>query len=111
MTTYSVKKLFNPVALTTSPTTYYTVPASTKTMVKQIVLVNTSAAQATASVYFVPSGGSAGNSNLIVPAVTVAPNQMQIVDLGQALSTGDFISASASAGTSITIHASGFEVV
>lgn len=111
MTTYALKKFFNPTALGTSPSTLYTTPASTKATVKQIILVNTTSTAQSASVYFVPTGGSAGVANQVVPSVTIAPNQMQIIDLNQVLSAGDFISASASAASSITIHASGFEAV
>ena len=46
-------------AITTSATTLYTTPASTRSLVKEIDVVNTTASSATFDVYLVPSAGTA----------------------------------------------------
>jgi hypothetical protein len=84
-------------AIGTSAATLYTVPVSTRTMVKSIDIANTSGSAMTVTVYLVPSGGSVGAGNMLLPDVTV-------------LDAGDFISTVASA-TGSTIHVSGAEAV
>ena len=64
-------KLHAPAQLGTSPSTLYTVPGSTTTVVKQIALCNTAAANRTVAVYLVPSGGSSSTSNAILYDVAV----------------------------------------
>jgi hypothetical protein len=73
-------------------------------------LSNPTASSATASVYLVPSGGSAGNSTAIIGGITLAANSSLTYDLSQVLNASDSIRALASAGTTITIMASGVEI-
>jgi hypothetical protein len=58
----------------------------------------------------VPSGGIASASNLMSPAVPIAPNSFILIDLNQVLANGDSLSAFASAGSSINVMVSGYEV-
>ena len=97
--------------LTTSAVTYYTAPASTRTIVKQIILTNVTATNATVSISMVNSGGSAGTTNRIVEQLTVPAYGVVTIDVSQVLETGDFISALASAATTVNIRISGVEVV
>lgn len=94
-----------------SATTEYTVPSSTRTIIDKFVVNNITGGGVTLSVYLVPLGSSAGNSNLIY-ATTVSANTT--VDLtmikGFTLDTGDFISILAGAANSLVIRASGREV-
>ena len=95
------KALFRGAATTTTTTTLYTVPASTSAVVTNIVVTNTS--------------GSTGTFTLTladVPfAVTtaVSANDSTVIDIKQALSTGQTIKGGASA-TSINFHISGVEI-
>lgn len=104
------KRLIAGSQLTTSAATYYTATA-VKARIDALVLTNTSAGAVTATVYLVPSGGSAGASNCILSARSLAAGESYVVPgaLGQWLDSGGTIQALASSATSITIVASGVE--
>ena len=61
----------------------------------------------------IASGGTAGASNLIVDTRAIAPNETYTFPelVGQVLDPGGIISTIASAATSLTIRASGREIV
>ena len=96
--------------LTTSAATYYTA-TNLKARIDALALTNTTGGAITATVYLVPSGGSAGVTNCILSAVSIAANSTLVVPgaLGQWIESGGTIQALASANTSITIVASGVE--
>jgi hypothetical protein len=75
-------------------------------------VTNTSAGNVAISVNLVTSGGSAGASNLIIDARTVAPDETYTCPelVGHVLDAGGFISTLAGAATSLTIRCSGREV-
>jgi len=102
-------KLHAPAQLGTSPSTLYTVPGSTTTVVKQIALCNTAAANRTVAVYLVPSGGSSSTSNAILYDVAVDSKSTTFVNLSAVMATGDFIQASASVASSVAIHSFGIQ--
>ena len=111
MATYSLKKFCPVTTLSGSNTTLYTASSPvTNSVIKQLLVANYSASSATVSVYLVPSGGSASNSNVILPSVAIAANSTITLDITQVMNQGDFIVASASAGTAINITISGYEV-
>lgn len=98
-------------AITAGVTTLYTVPSLTRTFVKDIDVCNTSStASATVTVYLVPSGGTAGTSNTLVPGVVIPPNGMFQWSGNQIMNAGDTIQILASA-TGCTINAGGGEAV
>ncbi len=84
-----------------------------RAIIDKFTATNTSAGNVTISVNLIASGGSAGNSNLIVDARAIAPNETYTFPelVGQVLEAGSFISTIASAATSLTITASGREIV
>ena len=102
-------KLHAPAQLGTSPSTLYTVPASTTTIVKQIALCNTAAANRTVAVYLVPNGGSASSTNAILYDVSVDAKSTTFVNLSAVMATSDFIQASASVASSVSIHSFGIQ--
>ena len=110
MAVYTPKKLYSGQP-TTSATTLYTTPASTSTIVKNILMTNTTATDATITISFVPSGGTAGATNRVFTGYTVKANDTVAVDLSSVLSTSDFISALQGTSGAITIYISGVEVV
>ena len=110
MATYTPKRLTNPTVLTTSYVTQYAAPSATTTIVKQLIISNPTGTAATVNVSIVPSGGSASTSNNILGGLTVSANSTLVFDLSQVLATGDFISALASAGSTLNIVVSGVEV-
>ena len=95
--------------LTTSAATYYT--ADTRARIDAMVLTNTSGGAVTATVHLVPSGGSAAASNCILSAKSLNAGESYVVPgaIGQWLESGGTIQALASAGTAITLVASGIE--
>lgn len=97
-------------AITTGVTTLYTVPVSTRTLVKDIDVVNTSAGALTVDIYLVASGGSASTANALFYGFSVAANgNLQWTGV-QILNAGDTIQIKAS-GAGCTINASGGEAV
>lgn len=85
------------VAPTTTPPTIVTV--------KQILVTNSNAQAATASVSLVPSGGTSGVGNRLVPQLwSVRANDVRAIDLEQVMTGGDFLSGVVSApGVVLTI--------
>jgi hypothetical protein len=97
-------------AITTSVTTLYTVPASTRAFVKNLDIVNTSAGPLTYRVFLVPSAGSAGTGNALFYDFSIDTKENIQWTGTQILNAGDTIQIQAS-GAGITITASGAEAV
>jgi hypothetical protein len=91
-----------------SQTTQYTSTGGV-TLIDKFTATNVSASPATISVNLVPSGGSAGSSNLITDARTLAVGETYLFPelVGQSLAAGDFISTLAGTASAITIRAGG----
>ncbi len=58
--------------LTNAAATYYTAPANTKVVLKKLTFTNTDTVARTVTVYLVPSGGTAGVTNILVSARAIA---------------------------------------
>lgn len=106
------KTLVGGSQLTASAVTYYTAPTSTRTQIQAMTLTNTTAGAITATVYLVPSGGSASDSNTVLSAKSIAADESYkvIEAIGQWLEAGATIQALAGSATSISLVASGIEV-
>jgi hypothetical protein len=93
-------------------TTQYTA-TNCRAIIDKFTATNTTAGNVTISVNIVISGGTAAASNLIVDTRSIAPDQTYTFPelVGQVLDAGNFISTIASAATSLTIRASGREIV
>lgn len=96
----AAKKLFRGAASTTS-TSLYTVPASTKTIVTDIVICNTDSSSATFSIEL------AGVS--ITSTTTIAANSIATFSMKQVMDAAEEITGDASAAT-ISFHISGVEI-
>lgn len=107
----TVKTLIAPKQAEATQTGQYTA-VNCRTIIDKFTATNTSAANATISVNIIQSGGSAGNSNLIVDAREIAPGETYTMPelVGQVLDPSAFISTIASSATAITIRASGREI-
>ena len=105
------KRLVDGSQLTASAATYYTVPANTLTTVSACTLTNTTGGAITATLYLVPNGGSAGVTNCILSARTIAAGESFNVGsaIGQTLAAGGTLQGLAGSATSITLVASGYE--
>lgn len=97
----TAKKLYAGTPGTTS-TTLYTAPASTKTIVKSVVIGNTTGTNATLTVNFAGIG--------LINAYSVAPNDTVVIDLSLVLETGETITALQGTSSALNVHVSGVEV-
>jgi hypothetical protein len=95
-------ELFRGAATTTPTTVLSTVPAATTYVVTEIVIVNTAAAQATATISCGPSGAQV----VLVPTVTIPANSFIVVQIRQVLTTTQTLTGGASA-TTVNFHISG----
>lgn len=95
-------------AITVGVTTLYTVPASTRTFVKELNIANTTAASINVRVFLVPSAGVPGTDNAFYYDTPVAANNTLRYNGVQIMYAGDTIQIQASA-VGLTITASGAE--
>lgn len=98
----SAKALFRGAATTGLTTTLYTVPASTTTIVTNIVIANTAASAATFDISL--------DGVKLFDAVAIAADTTIVVDLKQVLTTTKIVAGGASA-TTVNFHISGVEIV
>ncbi len=97
-------------AITTGVTTLYTVPAATRTLLKEFSIANTTGASINVRVFLVPSAGTAGTANAFLYDVAV-PNANALQYNGiEVLNAGDTIQIQA-ASAGLTIIASGAEAI
>lgn len=94
-------------ALTTSAVLLYTVPANTRTIVKYINIVNTTAGALTVDVYLLSSGGTA-TTNALIYHESVASHARLLWSGVAVMNSGDLMYALGSA-TGLTLYASGAE--
>lgn len=95
------KKLYVGTPGTTSAT-FYTTPASTNTILKNIVLTNTTA---TAAIVTINVAGKA-----IVSGYTVQPNDTVVIDLSLVLNATDTITGVQTTASAVNVFLSGVEV-
>lgn len=113
MATISTKRLVSGSLLTASSATYYTVPAGTSAIVQKVTFVNNDTSPRTVTLYYVPSGGSSGTTNIVVNAATIFPNETWSPPdaVGHVLEAGGTIRALASSASVVTMMVSGVEIV
>lgn len=90
--------------------TIYTVPASTTTLVKKMVISNNGGSTGTAKIHHVQSGGSADATNVILPTTSLASNEHGVDDAPFAMAAGDFIAVVGDGTNAINISIYGLEV-
>jgi hypothetical protein len=110
MTTTS-KPLYPSGYAPATETTVYTVATGVRTIIDKCTGYNGAATSVSLTVKLVPSGGTAGASN-ITAVKTIAPGTTYIFPeiVGQVLGAGEFVSMLAGSATSIVIRISGREV-
>lgn len=99
-------------ALTTAGVTLLTVPTGAVFQVQQTVISNYTTGVATFSLYIVPSGGSAGTSNVVYPSKQVGANDSVAPDHRWMIvaPSGSSIVATASANSTLNITLSGMMI-
>jgi len=92
-------------------TTQYTA-TNCRTSIHKFTATNVSAGNETLSINLVPSGGTAGPSNLVMKTRTIAPNETYTCPevVGHSLEPSGFISTIASAASAIVIRSSAREI-
>ena len=108
----TAKVLIAAKAAENAQTTQYTAGTGVRTIIDKFTATNYSAGSETLSIHLVTSGGSAGDTNIVIKTKSLAANETYTFPevVGHVLDAGGFISTIASAATSITIRASGREV-
>ena len=107
------KTLNEGAQLTTSAATYYTAPALTTTVIKKLTITNSTGSTVSVTLYLVPSGGSAGVTNIITSAKAILAGAVyEAYECeNHVLMTGDTLQALAGSAASLTLKASGIEIV
>jgi hypothetical protein len=108
----TVKALIPAKQAESSQQTQYTA-TNCRAIIDKFTATNTTAGNVTIDVNIVAMGDGASASNLIVDTRSIAPDETYTFPelVGQVLDVGSFISTIASAATSLTIRASGREIV
>lgn len=107
------KKLVSGSQLTATVATYYTAPTNTKTLIKKLTFTNNDATARTVTVYLVTSGGTAGVTNILTKAASIAAGATYeaFEAEGHILAAGETLQALADSAAQVTIQASGVEIV
>lgn len=105
------KRLIDGSQVAATATTYYPVPANTKTTISAMTAVNTTGTARTLTVYLVPSGSSASASNTILTEKTIpARGTYNVMEaIGQTMEASGSIQALADSAGAVTLIASGYE--
>ena len=92
-------------------TTQYT-STNCKTIIDKFTVTNTTAGAVTFTAYLVASGGTASADEMIIQTKSIAPGECYLCPemVGQTMESGGFIATAASAGTSLTLSASGRQI-
>jgi len=106
------KQLTPTAQLTAAAAIYYTTPASTWAEIGAATVTNVTGTARTVTVSLVPSGGTAGLTNIVVQTRTVPANAaVQLWEIvGQKLPPGATIQALADAGAAVNLTVGGYEV-
>jgi len=109
--TIDLKNIIPPKFAENTQTTQYTASLG-KTVIDKMVAINTGSVNVAFSVNLVDASGSAADSNLVIDAKTIAPNESYECPevVGQLLENSAFISTLASAAGALTIRATGREI-
>lgn len=105
------RKLVAAQQLTGSNATYYTA-TNVRTVIDKCTVTNTTAGAVTLTLDIVDAGGSAGATERIISAKSIAAGETYRCPemVGHVLENGDTIQGLASAATSLTIRVSGREI-
>lgn len=97
-------------AITVGVTTLYTVPAATRTLLKEFSIANTTGAPINVRVFLVPAAGVAGTANAFLYDVPVQNATALQYNGVQVMNAGETIQIQAAA-VGLTITASGAEAI
>lgn len=100
------KKAFAPVQLTASAATYYLCPVNVRATIKKLSASNNDAVTRTVTAYLVPSGGTAGVTNIATITLSLGPNETKpLFNIeGHCIEPGDFLQMKADSAGQVTVH-------
>ena len=111
LNTVTPKRLCDAHYITNAYATAYTVPASTKAIVKQLVLCNTDTSARTVSIRVVPSGETAADEHCIFKDLSIAAKTTYHVgDMSMVLEADEDVDVIADTTNKVTIRLSGVEI-
>lgn len=110
MATVTVKQLSQTALTATLTTTLYTAPASTKCIIKEILLCNTDAVARTVTIRAGASPAT-GVISTLLSALSVGAGETKFVTLSTVLEATHLITGGASTGAVVSCTISGVEVV
>lgn len=100
------ERLYGPAQPGTVTGVLYTSPALTTTIVKQIIVANTTGTAATITLGI--NGSAAANAVLF--EVDIEPNETYVLDMSLPLAAGDTIDGLQGTGSALTVTVSGYTV-
>ncbi len=107
---YTPRRLFGPSSIGVLPaTTLMAVPANTIDILKQIVAANTSDSPVRLTTSLVPSGGTSGPINRLIPGSVIQPRSVVTFDLSQVLNAGDFLTSFVATANLLSVNDASFE--
>ena len=112
-TAYTPTPLADPAQLPTGGAgTLYTVPALTVAKVTCIILVNDTTSAVTATIYLVPSGGTADDTNILLKNAAIPTDGTPLIFefVEKYIEASATIQGEASAANQVTYHLSGVEL-
>ena len=107
---YTPRVLYPTGYPSTTGTVLYTVPGSSSIIVKNIVLANTTANEATITLHIVPNSGSAAASNAILYDYAISGRGVSTLDCSIVMSSSSFLYAVNGTNNAITATISGVEI-
>lgn len=108
-------KLIYQGLLTNASATLYTAPAAPtsgpppKVVIEEIVIANTDSAARTLTLYAVPANGTISNTNVLLPAVSLAANSFTRLDLQTVMEASGTLRGFADTTLKICLTVSGTE--
>lgn len=102
-------KLFYQGSPSTSASTVYTVPEGKTSVIKEIVVCNTTASDADVTLSVVPKEGAAGTANRLLAGKKVPANDLIVLALSTVMTASDFISVQQGTNGALTVTISGIE--
>jgi hypothetical protein len=102
----TLKQMSHTALTNTTTTTLYTVPGSTKTILKEIVLCNTDTSARTVTIQ---AGSTTGVADRVLAAVSVGPGVTQAYSFNTVLNAADTVTGGASTGAVVSCLISGVE--
>ncbi len=88
----------------------YTVPAGKESVVSTVVVTNTSAASANATIYVRKDAATAADGNVLIKAAAVPTADFKAITIGITLDAGDVVTVASSTASALTFHAFGTEI-